>query len=295
MAFPTELFKNAVLYDVKDGVAVITMNQPESMNTMSYNINVGVQVALDLAEADPDVRVVVFTGKGRAFCAGGALSGGNEEGGASSGFKGKEGQKIPATVTQAVRNLRAGMTSSEQLRNMDKPTIAAVNGACAGAGFSWACACDLRFAAKSAVFRTAFLSAGLSGDYGGTWTLPRIVGPAKAREMYMLNRKVLAEEAKAIGLVSDVYPDGDGFMAAVMKEATAMAAAAPLALKRIKQNLNDADRILAMSDALDGEAERHARSAFHPDAAEAGKAFMQKRAGKFAGVGKKASWQLSKI
>merc|ERR1712139_749590 len=104
-----------------------------------------------------------------------------------------------------------------------------------------------------------------------------------------------AEEAKAIGLVSDVYPDGDGFMAAVMKEAKAMAGASPLALKRIKQNLNDADRILAFSDALDGEAERHARSAFHPDAAEAGRAFKQKRAGNFTGLGKKEPWQLSKL
>merc|ERR1712072_1659515 len=112
----------------------------------------------------------------------------------------------------------------------------------------------------------------------------------KARELYLLNRKVPAEEAKAIGLVSDVYPDGEEFMAAVMKEAKTMAAAPPLALKRIKQNLNDADRILAFSDALDGEAERHARSAFHPDAAEAGRAFMQKRAGNFAGTGKKEPW-----
>merc|ERR1712139_135928 len=101
-----------------------------------------------------------------------------------------------------------------------------------------------------------------------------------------------AEEAKAIGLVSDVYPDGDGFMAAVMKEAKAMAGASPLALKRIKRNLNDADRILAFSDALDGEAERHARSAFHPDAAEAGRAFVQKRPADFKGIGTKEPWQL---
>lgn len=294
MAFPSELFNNAVLYEVKDGVAVITLNEPKTMNTMSYNLNLGVQVALDLAEEDHEVRVVVLTGNGRAFCAGGALSA-TGEGGASSGFKAKEGQTIPATVSQAVRNLRSGMNSSQQLRNMDKPTIAAVNGACAGAGFSWACACDLRFAARSALFRTAFLSAGLSGDYGGTWTLPRIVGPAKAREMYLLNRKVQAEEAKAIGLVTDVYPDGDEFMASVLKEASAMAAAHPLALKRIKQNLNDADRILAFSDALDGEAERHAHTAFHPDTKEAGKAFMQKRAGNFQGLGRKEQWQLSKL
>merc|ERR1712190_24254 len=181
------------------------MNQPKSMNTMGPQLNAGVQVALDLASEDDDVRVVVFTGSGKAFCAGGNLGGGEDS--ASAGFRAKEGQQIPATVRAAVRNLRSGMSSSDLLRNMDKPTIAAVNGACAGAGFAWACACDLRFAAESAVFRSAFASAGLSGDYGGTWTLPRIVGPAKARELYMLNKKVGANEAKAIGLVSDVFPD----------------------------------------------------------------------------------------
>jgi len=206
----------------------------------------------------------------------------------------KEGSRIPATVNAAIRNLRLGMRSSEILKFMDKPTIAAVNGACAGAGFSWACACDLRFAAKSAVFRSAFASAGLSGDYGGSWTLPRIVGPAKAREMYLLNKKVTADEAKTIGLVSDVFADGE-FMEKVMQEAKGMADAPPLALKRIKQNLNDADRILSFSEALDLEAERHARSGFHPDAAEAGKAFMEKRPGNFAGTGKRQQWEMSKL
>merc|ERR1719482_1456717 len=125
---------------------------------MNNQINAGVQVALDLAAEDPEVRMVVFTGTGRAFCAGGSLSGG-KGGSASSGFRAKEGGKIPATVSVAVRNLRQGMASSECLRNMDKPTIAAVNGACAGAGFSWACACDLRFAAEGAVFKSAFATA----------------------------------------------------------------------------------------------------------------------------------------
>jgi len=290
MAFPAELFDHAVSYEVKDGIAVIQMNQPEKMNVMGQHLNAGVQVALDLASDDPDVRVVIFTGAGRAFCAGGNLSGGV----ASGGFKARAGAKVPPTVSQAVRNLRVGMYSSDMLRSMDKPTVAAVNGACAGAGFSWACACDLRFAASSAVFRTAFASAGLSGDYGGTWTLPRIVGPAKARELYLLNKKVSAQEAKAIGLVSDVFPDGE-FMARVMEEARAMAALPPLALKRIKQNLLDADRLVSFSEALDAEAERHARTAYHPDAAEAGRAFMQKRPGSFVGTGRRQPWERSKL
>jgi len=292
MPFPAELFNNEVLYEVSDGVAVVTLNRPKQMNTMGKYINTGVQVALDMAAEDPEVRVVVFTGSGRAFCAGGNLD--SEEDGASSGFKAREGQKIPATVTMAVRNLRSGMSSAELLRNMDKPTIAAVNGACAGAGLGWATACDIRFAAESAVFRSAFLSAGLSGDYGGTWLLPRIVGPARAREMYLLNRKVSAADAKAWGLVSDVWPDAE-FMDRVMAEAKTMAAAAPLALKRIKQNLIDADRLMSFSEALDAEAERHARTAFHPDAAEAGKAFMTKKPPNFTGLKQQERWRLSKL
>lgn len=293
MAFPSELFKDAVLYDVQDGIAIITMNQQKTMNTFSGELSVGVTVALDMASEDPNVRVVVLTGSGKAFSAGGSLSGGEGKS-ASDGFRAPKGSKIPATVNAAIRNLRMGMKSSEVLKFMDKPTIAAVNGACAGAGFSWACACDLRFAADSAIFRTAFASAGLSGDYGGTWTLPRIVGPAKARELYLLNKKIRAEEAKSIGLVADVFPDSD-FLGRVLQEARIMSEAPPLALKRIKQNLNDADRLLSFSEALDLEAERHARSGFHPDAAEAGKAFVEKRAGNFTGSGKREPWEMSKL
>eukprot|EP01065_Artemidia_motanka_P048693 TRINITY_DN78_c4_g1_i1.p1 TRINITY_DN78_c4_g1~~TRINITY_DN78_c4_g1_i1.p1 ORF type:complete len:294 (+),score=101.20 TRINITY_DN78_c4_g1_i1:68-949(+) len=291
-AFPSDAFKNEVLYSVADGVAVITLNAPDRMNTMSGALNQGVAVALDLAAEDPDVRCVVITGAGRAFCAGGNLK--SETEGAASGFKAKEGQKIPATVHAAVRQLRLSMTTSELMRCMDKPTIAAVNGAAAGAGFSWACACDLRFCSDAAVFRSAFLTAGLSGDFGGTWTLPRIVGPAKARELYLLNRKVGPEEAKRIGLVSEVFPRAS-FMDSVMQIARELAAAPPLALKRIKQNLVDSDSDHSFASHLNSEADRHARSAYHPDAGEAGKAFVQRRAPKFAPVAQRESWQYARL
>eukprot|EP00746_Dinoflagellata_sp_MGD_P023843 gnl/MRDRNA2_/MRDRNA2_155916_c0_seq1.p1 gnl/MRDRNA2_/MRDRNA2_155916_c0~~gnl/MRDRNA2_/MRDRNA2_155916_c0_seq1.p1 ORF type:complete len:275 (+),score=72.23 gnl/MRDRNA2_/MRDRNA2_155916_c0_seq1:79-825(+) len=246
--------------------------------------------ALDMASDDPQVHVVVLTGAGAAFCAGGDL----QTGGASEGFKAKEGVKIPATKSAAVRTLRLGMTSSSRLREMDKITIAAVNGACAGAGFSWACACDLRFAADAAIFRAAFATAGLSGDYGGTWTLPRIVGPAKARELYLMNRKIKAAEAERIGLCSGVFPK-DTFMQEILKIAKEIAAGPPLALKRIKQNLNNADRIVAFAEALDEEAERHAMTAFHPDAKEAGRAFVEKRQPKFQGIDATQPWLKSKL
>ena len=294
--FPTQLFKNEVIYTVNEfGVAVIKMNAPQRMNTMSSAMNTGVMCALELASDDPDVGVIVFTGEGtRAFCAGGNLQP-DESGqsGASAGFR-KSSGGLPATVTGAIRNLRQGMNSSLLFREVPKPTIAAVNGACAGAGFSWACSCDIRLASDSSIFRSGFLTAGLSGDYGGTWTLPRIVGPAKAREIYFLNRKIKADEAQRIGLVSDVYPAAS-FMDHVMEVANGLAQSPPLALRRIKANLNDADRVINFSAALDGEAERHARSGFHPDAAEAGKAFLQKRKPIFKGIGTSPDWATSKL
>jgi len=186
------------------------------------------------------------------------------------------------------------MDVSVALRCMDKPTVAAVNGACAGAGLSLACACDIRFAADTALFRSAFVSAGLSGDFGSTWLLPRIVGSAKARELCLLNKKIKASEALIIGLCSAVIP-AKNFLSRVLEEVAPMATAAPLALRRMKQNLNDADSQLSFSAALDGEADRHVRTAFHVDAMEAGLAFMQKRAPVFVGIGEREPWERGKL
>ena len=265
------------------------------MNTMSAHVNAGVLQALEMCADDKTVRVVVFTGSGeRAFCAGGNLEGG----GASSGFRGQTGSdKPPPTVRGAVRNLRHIATTSLILHNSHFVSIAAVNGACAGAGLSWACACDIRLAAENALFRGGFLTAGLSGDFGGSWTLPRIVGPAKAREIYILNEKIRAQEALRIGLVSKVIPSrGNAFQAAVQKIAQRLANEAPLALLRIKANFLDSDRNTSFSEHLDVETERHAKCGYHPDAAEAGKAVLSKRKPKFSNVGEnRSSWEMSRL
>ena len=295
-SFPASVFNNEVIYTVnKYGVATIRLNAPQRMNTMGAKMNAGVMCALELAADDPAVNVIVFTGTGnRAFCAGGNLA--PDESGqssASAGFR-KAAGGIPSTIHGAVRTLRSGMNSSLLFREVQKPTICAVNGACAGAGFSWACSCDIRVASSKSLFRAGFLTAGLSGDYGGTWTLPRIVGSAKAREIYLLNRKIKADEALRIGLVSDVYPH-DSFMEHVMNLSNELAQQPPLALRSIKANLNDADRLTEFAAALDSEAERHARAGFHPDAAEAGKAFMGKRKPHFIGIGTSEPWKTSKL
>ena len=156
MATFGERYRGEVFWTLDGHVSTVTLNRPSAMNTMSGYLNAGVTEALDWCAEEQHVRVVVFSGgTGRAFCAGGDLGGGGtdedgkkKEGGASSGFK---GSGFNNTVQMAVRNLRNGMGSSETLRFMDKITICAVNGACAGAGFSWACACDLRFCSDNTV------------------------------------------------------------------------------------------------------------------------------------------------
>lgn len=265
-----------VEYEVADGVATITLNRPESMNTMGGEILPLTNAHLGRAAGDADVRVVVLTGTGRAFCAGGDLRD------MASGNRGTPGESVgPRSVPRAVNDLRHHMRSSQLLREMPKVTIAAINGACAGAGFSWACACDLRYAAESAVFNSAFLTAGLSGDFGGTWTLPRIVGAAKARELYLMPEKFDSAEALRIGLVSAVVPD-EQFRGFVAGRAARAAGFAPLTAASVKANLNDADHV-SFSEALDREADRHIRSGLTEDSREAAAAFLEKRAPRFTG------------
>lgn len=260
-----------VEYDVADGIATITLNRPEALNTMGGELVPGTASALAKAQADDSVRAVILTGAGRAFCAGGDLRGMRDHGEFAA-------QRTPEA---AAARLREHMRTSEMLRSMPKATIAAINGACAGAGLAWACACDIRYCAESAKFNTAFMTAGLSGDFGGTWTLPRIVGPAKARELYLLAEKFDAAEALRIGLVSAVVPD-DYLMPFVRERAVRLAGFAPLTLKAIKQNLNDSPD-LDFAQQLDREAERHVRCAYTEDAREAARAFLEKRPPVFQG------------
>lgn len=266
-----------VLYEVTGAVATITLNRPEAMNTMGEDLLPRTMAHLAEAASDEAVRAVILTGAGRAFCAGGDL---NAISGGGIGDR-SAASALPRSYERSVAELRANMRSSQILREMPKLSVAAINGACAGAGFAWACAADVRYAGRSAVFNTAFMTAGLSGDFGGTWTLPRIVGAAKARELYLLPRKFDAEEALRIGLVTEVVPD-DELTDFARERAEQAAGYAPLTFAWVKENLNDGDH-LAFSDALDGEARRHVRSGMTEDAREAAGAFLQKRVPQFKG------------
>jgi len=259
-----------VLYETDGPIATITLNRPDRLNAMNRELITAAVETFEKAASDPAIRVLILTGAGKGFCAGGDLA----------GFAGGE-FKQPQPIEQRIAELRRSMRTSQILRESDMVTIAAINGACAGAGFSWALACDLRYAAASAKFSSAFLNAGLSGDFGGTYSLTHILGTAKARELYLLAERFDAAEAERIGLVSKTLPDAE-LMNHVRGVARKLADSAPIALREIKHNLNDALR-LSFSEALDREADRHSRCGTTEDNTEAAKAFLEKRKPQFKG------------
>ena len=181
----------------EDGVCTLTMNRPEARNAMSGPMMAALNEAVPRVAADPSVRCVVLTGAGGAFCAGGDVKGfaaDNKGGGASR----------PVSLEERVHGLRQGMELSRQLHEMPKPTLAVIPGPAAGAGLSLALACDLRFALDTAKLTTAFSKIGASGDYGGSYFLPYLVGAAKARELYFTADVITGAEALGMGLVSKV-------------------------------------------------------------------------------------------
>lgn len=256
-----------ILLEISEGIGTITLNRPRQLNAMTTAGFTALLDALDGVASDDSVRVVVLTGAGRGFCAGGDLN--------------NMANVDPRPEEEAQQELRELTRVSELLRGMGKLTIAAVNGPCAGAGFSIACAADLRYAAESAVFKTAYLDAGLSGDFGGTWTLPRLVGDAAAREMYLLCGRVTATDALRLGLVTAVVPD-DELLGVVREVARAGSRRAPAAVRGIKENLDSAWR-LPLEEALSSEARRHVTCGRTQDAAEAAQAFVERRQPVFTG------------
>jgi len=253
---------DTIRYEVDGAVATLTLNRPERMNAMTNRMVTETAAALTIAAADGDVRVLVLTGAGRSFSPG-----------ADIGHIADEAADDPLTV--------ADFRVPVLLHEMPAVTIAAVNGACAGAGFGWACACDLRLAARSARFNTAFLDVGVAGDMGGPWTLPRLVGAAKARELYLLPDKFDADEALRIGLVSRVL-DEDELAPAVQAIAARLAGAAPIALRTMKANFVDAERV-DLARFVEIETKRHLAMFETHDTREAFRARAEKRPPRFEG------------
>jgi 2-(1,2-epoxy-1,2-dihydrophenyl)acetyl-CoA isomerase len=247
----------------RDGaVATVTLHRPDKLNALDLEHVLALRDALRTLATDGDVRAVVLTGAGRGFCAGGDVTSMTGE---------SAGSAEPVSSAEPV-DLRAIMEVAELLHGMPAFTVAAVNGPCAGAGLSFAAACDLRYAARSAVFVSAFLRVGSSGDHGSAWVLTRAVGPARARELLFLGERVDAEEAHRIGLVSAVLAD-DELRAHVDAVAARLAAMPPNASRAMKQNLDDA-LTLPLGAYLDAETARFAECSGSPEAVAAAKAFL---------------------
>lgn len=258
---------------VQDGVAILTMNRPETRNALSGEMHECLGEALPRLHADSNVGAIILTGAGNAFCAGGDVKG---FAGTSSGANGGR------TLEGAVLGLRRIMEVSRWLHEGPKITIAAIPGACAGAGLSLALACDFRIAAKAAKLTTAFIKVGLAGDFGGTFYLTQLLGSAKARELYLLSDILNGEEAKQIGLVNYAV-DSTEVMAEAMALARRFADGPRVALGLMKKSLNVAERgELGLS--FDAEALNHSRSAATADHSEAARAFVEKRAPSFTGT-----------
>ena len=247
----------------RDGaVQTITLNRPEKMNAFTRNLHAELNAALKQAR-DPEVRAVVVTGAGRAFCAGQDLT--------EFGETGDIGASLRATYHPNVH----------AVRSLEKPVIAAVNGACAGAGLSFACACDIRIAADSAMFVPGFIGIGLIPDAGGTYFIHRLLGAPRAFEWMSSNRRLTAAEAHAWGLVSEVV-ETDA-LAARAAELAAFYADLPTRGIGMTKRLFDHADTASLDQQLEMEAQLQASATESDDFREGVSAFLEKRPPKFTG------------
>lgn len=252
-----------IRYETANGLARLTLNRPDRLNGMTNRMIRETRDALELAAADPTLRVLVLTGEGKGFCPGADLmhftGGGDDERLEPAHFK-------VATL----------------LHEIPAVTFAAVNGACAGAGLGWALACDVRVMAASARMNTAFLDVAVAGDMGLPWLMPRLVGAGKARELSFFPGRIAADEAHRIGLVARVFSD-QTFGEETEQMIASLLAKSPTALRALKANYLAAEQ-MGFGDFIDLEARRHLEISMSADTAEAFVAFMEKRQPKFSGT-----------
>jgi enoyl-CoA hydratase/carnithine racemase len=259
---------NEVLCRVENRAAIVTLNRPKAKNALTLDMKRALVGLIPKLGRDPDVGCVLLTGAGAAFCAGGDT-------------KNMAREERPVSAEERLQQLRweHGLISS--VHRLGKPVVGALSGAAAGAGLGLALACDLRIAAESAFITTSYVRLGLSGDYGTSWFLTRLIGPTRARELFFLSERIPARELERLGLVNRVVPDAE-LEKAALDLAMQLAAGPPIALRYMKENLNralDAD----LETCLDAEAERMVAGAQTEDYVEAVRAFTEKRAPTFRG------------
>jgi enoyl-CoA hydratase len=253
-----------LLYEVADGVATVTINRPEAMNSLSPEVVGELDQALDQIMADDDVRAVVLTGAGKAFVAGADIA-------AMSKMTPLEGRKFS----------RQGQAVLFKIEKLDKPVIAAVNGFALGGGCEIAMSCDFIYASEKAKFGQPEINLGIIPGFGGTQRLARRVGPGWAKELCLTGVIISAAEAKEIGLVTRVFAP-DELMTEAHKTAAGMATKGRVALRAIKTLINDGSD-LPLERAIPMEAEAFATCFASPDQREGMTAFLEKRKPEFKG------------
>lgn len=270
MAVTQQQATNAVVLEERSGaITTLRLNRPEKLNALNPEMGQALVHAMLRAADDKEVRAVIVTGAGRAFCAGGDLE------------LIREIRKRKAS-RELVRLLVAGKELCLAIATMTKPVIAAVNGAAAGGGMNIALACDMRIASDQAKFAESFANVGLYPDFGGTYFLPRIVGLALAAELFYTAETLTAEDALRLGIVNRVCP-AEQFDAEVRKLAEVLAAAPPIALRDVKRTILADDRKI-----LEGKLDEEIRLQTHcfesEDCLEGLNAFFEKRKPNFRGV-----------
>jgi 2-(1,2-epoxy-1,2-dihydrophenyl)acetyl-CoA isomerase len=269
MSTPHAVQQNAVVLEKREeGVATLVLNRPERMNALNGDLAVALNKALDRVASDKDVQVVVLTGAGRCFCAGGDLA-----------AIGKGRQENNVAELEPI--LRSGMQMVLKIRTMPQPVIAAVHGPAAGAGMNIALAADIRIASEDATFGQNFAKVGLFPDYGGMFFLPELVGPAKAAEMFYTGDMIDAPTALRLGLVNRVAPL-DKLEAEVRALAQKIAQGPAVAIRAVKRSLFGSARE-KLEKVLEEEVQQQMECFQSEDCAEGIRAFFEKRKPKFQG------------
>ena len=262
----------AVLFDVQGHIAEITLNRPDALNALNMQMREEIFEALNRVEQDPEIRVAIITGAGRAFCAGGDVKAMSQRASANEALSGR-------AEIDRLRDL--AFQIPVKLVSMSKPVIAAVNGVAVGWGCDLVAACDIQIASDQARFGQAFVKRGLVPDGGSTWTLPRLIGRAQALRLMLTGDLIDAREAKEIGLVTSVVPAAD-LMEATRELATKIAGNAPLAVQLTKRAVAEG-ATLPMPQAMDQMAGFNGIMRTTKDHREGVQSFLEKRDPKFVG------------
>lgn len=273
--------EDQVVISFGSGVLSLTLNRPDKLNALTPPMSYRLREALRAASRDPEVRCVTIRGAGRAFCAGGDVSQFAVDDPADPVAARSSGLAAWSEAEYAADRLRERAETALLLHAMPKPTVAVVRGPAMGAGLSLMAACDIRIADETATFGTAFARVGLSGDYGASYFLTKLVGPSLAREMYMLHRRLDAAGALEHGLINRIVP-AEGLDAAAATLAGELADGPPIAWRYIKQNLIAAETE-TLADLLDIETRNMIRTMRTADAKGAIDAFLNKKTVSFAG------------